>query len=79
MDWLQFLASIIGSLAWPLALVVIVLILRRQLVDILRRLKRLKYGEAEAEFGEKLEEVEEDIAELPTPTSGLAFHTLILV
>jgi hypothetical protein len=36
---------------------------------MLRRLRRLKYGEAEVEFGEKLEEVEEDIAELPVPSS----------
>jgi hypothetical protein len=67
MDWLQFLASVIGSLAWPAAIVLIVLLLRRELVQILRRLRRLKYSDAEAEFGEKLEEVEEDIAELPVP------------
>lgn len=69
MDWLQFLASIVGSLAWPLAAVLCVLLLRQELLRVLQRLKRVKYGDAEAEFGEKLEEVEEEIAELPTPAS----------
>jgi hypothetical protein len=74
MDWLQFFASLVGSLAWPSALVAMVLLLRRELVQILRRLRRLKYGDAEAEFGEKLEEVEEEIEELPVPKSALPRH-----
>lgn len=69
MDWLQFIASIIGSLAWPAAMVLVVLLLRRAILRILPRLRRLKYGDVEAEFGEKLEEAEEEIAELPAPTS----------
>jgi hypothetical protein len=69
MDWLQFIASIIGSLAWPAAMVLVVLLLRRAIFSVLPRLRRLKYGDAEAEFGEKLEQVEEEIAELPAPTS----------
>ncbi len=68
MDWLQFFASVIGSLAWPAALVLIVLLLRRELVQMLQRLRRLKYGDAEAEFREKLEMVEVDISELPSPS-----------
>lgn len=69
MDWLQFFASIIGSLAWPAATVLVVLLLRRAILRVLPRLRRLKYGDVEAEFGEKLEEAEEEIAELPAPTS----------
>ena len=38
---------------------------------MLQRLKRVKYGGAEAEFGEKLEEVEEEISELPAPATLL--------
>jgi uncharacterized protein YutE (UPF0331/DUF86 family) len=69
MDWLQFIASIIGSLAWPAAMVLVVLLLRRAIFRVLPRLRQLKYGDAEAEFGEKLEQVEEEIDELPAPTS----------
>jgi hypothetical protein len=67
MDWLQFFASIIGSTAWPIGLVICVLLLRRELVSLLGRLRRFKYGDAEAEFGEKLEEAAQEIAELPAP------------
>jgi uncharacterized protein YutE (UPF0331/DUF86 family) len=69
MDWLQFLSSILASLAWPAAVVICVLLLRRELIQVMRRLRRIKYGDAEAEFGERLEEVEEDIAQLPVPVS----------
>jgi hypothetical protein len=68
MDWLQFWASIVASLAWPAAIVLIVLLLRRALLRVLPRLRRLKYGGAEAEFHEKLEEAEEEVADLPVPT-----------
>lgn len=71
MDWLQFFASVIGALAWPAAIVLSVFLLRRELVQLLRRLRHLKYGDAQADFGEKLVEVEDDIAELPTPAPVL--------
>lgn len=67
MDWLQFFASTIGSIAWPIALVIIVLVLRRELIALLSRLRRLKYGDAEAEFAEKLREAAQEIGELPAP------------
>lgn len=65
MDWLQFFTSIIGSLAWPVAAVVCAMLLRSELVNLLRRLRRLKFKGAEAEFTDKLEELEEDVAEIP--------------
>jgi len=72
MDWLQFLASVIGSTAWPISLVVCVFLLRRELIHLLSRLRRFKYGGAEAEFGEKLEEVAQEIDELPSPSPNVA-------
>lgn len=77
MNWLQFFASIVGSTAWPAAVVICVLLLRHAIVQVLRRLTRLKYGDVEAEFGEKLEEVEEDIAELPSPSVTPATAELV--
>jgi hypothetical protein len=69
MDWLQFIASIVGSVAWPLAAIACVLFLRKEVVQLLRRLRRLKYGDAEAEFGEKLEELESEVSDIPEPAS----------
>jgi hypothetical protein len=69
MSWLQFFASVIQSLAWPAAIVLVVFLLRRSILSVLRHLKRLKYGDMEAEFGEILEEAEDEISELPMPES----------
>ncbi|MDX6441292.1 MAG: hypothetical protein QOE43_1021, partial [Gaiellaceae bacterium] len=39
----------VGSLAWPVAVVVIVVILRRPIADVIRRIKALKYKEWQLE------------------------------
>jgi uncharacterized protein YutE (UPF0331/DUF86 family) len=72
MDWLHFFSSIVGSLAWPLAVIVCVVLLRRELAELLRRLRSLKYGGAEFEFGERLQELEEDISHIPEPAPETA-------
>jgi uncharacterized protein YutE (UPF0331/DUF86 family) len=69
MGELQFIASIVGSLAWPVTIVAAVFLLRRELRRMLPRLTKLKYGEIELEFRKKLDEAEEVVAELPEPTS----------
>lgn len=71
MDWFQLIASIIGSIAWPIAAITIVYFLRRAIFSLLPRLRQLKYKGVEANFGEKLEEVEEEASKLPTPNLPL--------
>jgi hypothetical protein len=68
-DWLQFFASVIGSIGWPVTAVVIVLLLRKAVIGLLPNLRRLKYKEIEAEFGAILEDAEKDVAELPEPAT----------
>jgi hypothetical protein len=46
-----------------------VILLRGELLNLLRRLRRLRFKGAEAEFSEKLEELEEDVAEIPEPVA----------
>lgn len=65
MDWLTFLASIVGSLAWPGAVVAIVLILRRSLNKLLPGLNRLKYKDLELEFGKQLAQAKVEIEAAP--------------
>jgi len=68
-DWLSFIASIAGSVAWPGSVIGLVLILRRPIKDLLPLLQRLKYKEFEIEFGRRVEEVKEELAhELPPET-----------
>jgi hypothetical protein len=55
MDWLQFISSLIGVLAWPLVTVALLVLLRRQLGPLVERLVELKLpGGAEAKFKEHL-------------------------
>lgn len=66
MDWLQFLASAMSSLAWPLAVVIVVCLLRKPIASLLPLLQRLKLKEFELEFGKSVEKVSAEIAkEIP--------------
>jgi hypothetical protein len=54
MSGLQFVVDFVGDLVWPVAVVAIVVFLRRPLVDILMQvaaaLRRLRAGQSDAEF-----------------------------
>lgn len=60
MDWLQWSSSVIGSIAWPIAAVIIAAIFRKQIASLLKRIKEASWGGAKINFGEKLDEIEED-------------------
>lgn len=47
MTTLEFIASLVGSLAWPAALVVVALLLRKYLPELFRALKRVKFSGVE--------------------------------
>ncbi|MGJ8671172.1 MAG: DUF4145 domain-containing protein [Oceanococcus sp.] len=50
MDMFELLISLIDSVAWPLVVLVIAIILRKDLTGLLRSMSKLKYGNLEAEF-----------------------------
>ncbi len=51
MDWRDFIASLVDSLAWPAAIVVLVLVLRQQITGLFDgTLQRLKLGPGGAEL-----------------------------
>lgn len=62
MDWLAAVADAIAKvatpLAWPLAAVVIVFLLRTQLADLLPAIRRLRFGAFEFDFGERINALE---------------------
>lgn len=67
MDWLQFIASIIDSLAWPGAVLVAVILLRRPLSALIPLLHRLKYKDFEVEFDREVRKLrEEAVLALPS-------------
>ncbi len=64
MDWLTFISSLVGSLAWPTAVGAVALIFRSQVSSLLKSLSRLKWREVEAEFGEKVDQIREDVRQI---------------
>jgi hypothetical protein len=53
-NWLAFIAAVVGSLAWPVTLIVIVLIFRRQLLAAAPWLRELEVGNVKLKFAEEL-------------------------
>lgn len=71
MTWLEFIAAVIGSLAWPGVVITAVVLLRRPLGVVLRLLRRVKYKELEVEFAQEVKELREDAeAALPALPVG---------
>jgi hypothetical protein len=68
MNWRQFIATIIGSLAWPATLVVAFFLLKNQLPAIFPFVERLKYKGLEVEFRKSVQELaEQSRGALPAP------------
>lgn len=65
MTSLEFVASLIESLAWPLVVLVAVWILRKPLGQLIPLLEKLKYKDLELDFSRRLEEAREVTAALP--------------
>jgi len=61
MNNLGFVASLIGSLAWPLALVIILVIFRRPVTKLIGRATQYKGFGQEVTFGDELADVERKI------------------
>lgn len=83
MDLLTFVAKVIEFLAWPLASIVLVVLLRREIRHLLPLVKRLKAGPLEAEFEREVRELrssaeagatikKEDLPTLPSMAVKLA-------
>lgn len=48
MDWLTFVAAIVKSVAWPVTLVLILLVFRRPVRELIPRLRTIRIGSVEA-------------------------------
>jgi hypothetical protein len=72
MGWMEFVSSIVGSLAWPFAAVITAGVFRKQLREVLgTRLHRIKAGPVEMElFARKLAETEAEVDPIPAKTAG---------
>jgi uncharacterized protein YutE (UPF0331/DUF86 family) len=62
MNWLEFVASVIASLAWPLSITLMFCVLRRPIIQLVPLLRRLKIKEIELEFREGLDAAKPKVA-----------------
>jgi len=76
MDWKQFLASIIGSLAWPAAVIAIVYVFKDQLRLLIAHIKKIGAGGVNVELSEKVEEAV-DAGEVVEAEKGLVAPDVI--
>jgi len=58
LDWKQFVASVIGSLAWPLAGVTLAVIFKRQIREKLSQIKKFGAAGVNFEIAEQVKEVQ---------------------
>ena len=65
MDWLTFIANMTGHIAWPLVIVVLLVIVRRELASLAARLTEFTFPGGSAKFREALARAEQ----IPLPPS----------
>ena len=66
MGWMSFAASLVQSMVWPVAVVVLVILMRKPLGELLsHRLRWLKAGPVEAEFDREAIKVREEVRRIP--------------
>ena len=70
MGWKQFFASVVGSLAWPVAAITIVYIFKNQLRSLIGHIRKIGAGGVNVELSEKVEEAV-DAGEVVQAEKGL--------
>ncbi len=50
MDWLQFISSLVSSIAWPIVGLTFLFLFKTELARIVQRLAHLKYKDLEIDF-----------------------------
>ena len=88
MDWLQWSSSIVGSIAWPIAAVVIACIFRAQIAGLLAKIRKLSWGDKVVDFADtldKIESVSQDVippdvgVDAPSPLPDMRFQQLLSI
>lgn len=67
MDALTFVSKVLEATAWPVVVCICFFVLKGQILGLFPILRRLKYKEFEAEFGQAVREVSETLTTSTTP------------
>lgn len=76
MDWKQFFAAIVGSLAWPTSIVVTVILLKAPIAKLLPKIRSFKYGDLHIDLEQQLAEVKAEVT-ASEPEAPLSEPSLI--
>lgn len=71
---LEFIASLVGSLAWPITILAGLLIFRRPITSRISSIRRIAYKEAEVLFDEKALEVRAALSASNAPNEAFEFE-----
>jgi hypothetical protein len=67
MDDLTFFANIISSLAWPIVVIVAIVIYRVPISQVILSLKRIKYQDLELDFEKELAQLKSEVEQVAIP------------
>lgn len=70
MDWLTFISKLADALAWPLAVIVALILFRAPIIALFPELRRLRYKDFEVEFDKEIAALK--IAAGPELSAGIA-------
>lgn len=71
MDALTFIADVIGSLAWPVTVIIIFMILRRPLMSLFPLVQRLRFQGIELDFSRQVQALALEVHhQLPQPSQS---------
>lgn len=67
MDGFTFTSELVKALAWPASVIVLVILLRKPIVELVPLMKKLKYKELELEFSQELHTLKSETADALSP------------
>lgn len=70
MNGLEFAASVIDSLAWPIVAIVAIYVLKSPISAAIRDLKRFRYKDLDIEIAKEIEAIEKAAEELPPASTS---------
>lgn len=73
--WLDFIASLIGSLAWPLVILALAILYRGPITYVLKNLREAKWGGNSVTIGMQIDEAEEAAREVEAVVPSEAVDT----
>ena len=71
MDWLTFASKIIQALAWPVSIVIIIFLLRKQILELIPKITKLEAGPLKAEFSSDVKRALVDVEEINLASTNL--------